>query len=61
MYCSECGAKNKKTDAFCSECGHPLVQEEEKQEVTTKVVKDKKSMSKKIKLSLVLLQVSFFY
>lgn len=47
MYCSECGAKNKKTDAFCSECGHPLVQEEEKQEVTTKVVKDKKPMSKK--------------
>lgn len=50
MYCSECGAKNKKTDAFCSECGHPLVQEEEKQEVTTKVVKDKKPMSKKNKI-----------
>ena len=50
MYCSECGAKNKKTDAFCSECGHPLMQEDEKQEVTTKVVKDKKPMSKKNKI-----------
>ncbi len=28
MFCSECGAKNEKTNDFCSECGAPLKKEE---------------------------------
>ena len=51
MFCGECGAKNKKNDAFCSECGAPLEHEDEKQVVTTNVVKkSKQPMSKKNKI-----------
>lgn len=48
MFCGECGAKNKKNDLFCSECGKPLVHEE------TNAVKVEKStkqpLSKKNKI-----------
>lgn len=59
MFCGECGAKNNKQDAFCSECGAPLVHEEEvKQEVTTNVVKTpKKPMSKKNKIIIAVIAV----
>ena len=64
MYCSECGTKCKKTDAFCGECGHPLEKEEEvlkeerdderqKQENIVKETKIKKPMSKKTKILIV--------
>jgi len=51
MFCGECGAKNKNTDAFCSECGAPLVHEEETKQTTTNVVKKpRQPMSKKNKI-----------
>lgn len=51
MFCGECGAKNKKTDAFCSECGAPLVHEETETTTTTNVVKKpRQPMSKKNKI-----------
>ncbi len=53
MFCGECGAKNKKTDSFCCECGSPLANEnEEKQEEisTKKTSEPKKPMTKKNKI-----------
>lgn len=50
MFCGECGAKNKKDDRFCLECGAPLVHEEEKENVTNTVVKTRQPMSKKKKI-----------
>lgn len=53
MFCGECGAKNKKQDRFCAECGAPLVQEEEQEKVTTNanvVKKPRQPMSKKNKI-----------
>lgn len=47
MFCAECGAKNKNTDAFCCECGAPLEQEEVKNNV---VEKPRQPMSKKNKI-----------
>lgn len=45
MFCSECGAKNKSTDAFCCECGHKL-EVEEKPKAKSTSVKAKKEPEK---------------
>lgn len=52
MFCEQCGAKNNVQDAFCAECGAPLVHENvQQQPVTTNVVSGpKKPMSKKTKI-----------
>lgn len=59
MFCGECGAKNKKTDAFCQECGAPLTQEvkEEKNTTVQKVVKPRQPMSKKNKIIVAIIAV----
>lgn len=52
MFCGECGTKNKQNDAFCCECGAPLVHEEIKEETSKvkKTVKPRQPMSKKNKI-----------
>lgn len=47
MYCSECGAKNKKTAEFCEECGAKLEPVEE-EKTTKKVAPKKKTATKKL-------------
>lgn len=51
MFCGECGAKNNSDDRFCSECGAPLVQEENQSVNSNNVVKKpRQPMSKKSKI-----------
>ena len=53
MFCGECGAKNKKGDTFCSECGAPLVQEENHENATNVAKKPRQPMSKKNKIIII--------
>lgn len=48
MFCSECGAKNKKNAAFCEECGAKLEPIEEEKTQVTKAPKKKKGNKKKL-------------
>lgn len=58
MFCGECGAKNKKTDAFCCECGAPLEHEENKETNTAeKTVVPRQPMSKKNKIIIAIIVV----
>lgn len=57
MFCSECGAKNKKTDDFCSECGAALEKEEVKNDKVNKTIKNRKPMSKKNKIIIIVVAV----
>ena len=52
MYCGECGTKNNSGDLFCCECGKPLEQSAEVQNVvtTSNSIGPKKKMSKKTKI-----------
>ena len=52
MFCGECGTKNKKNAAYCEGCGAKL--KEEKEDIPTK---EKKPMSKKNKILLILLVI----
>ncbi len=55
MFCGECGTKNKNGDMFCSNCGAKLEQNEIKTNNT--VPKEKKPMSKKTKIILIIVAV----
>lgn len=50
MFCGECGTKNKKNDAFCSECGAPLEHEKEQKNTSSIVKKSIQPLSKKNKI-----------
>lgn len=54
MFCGECGAKNKKNDLFCSECGKPLVHEEEVNNSIEKTPRQPMSKKTKIIIAVVL-------
>ena len=49
MYCSECGAKNKKDALFCEECGAKLepIEEEKTKKKSTPKKKSTKKLTKK--------------
>ena len=49
MYCSECGAKNKKDALFCEECGAKLepIEEEKIKKKSTPKKKSTKKLTKK--------------
>lgn len=55
MFCGECGTKNEKSDAFCKECGRPLIHEENN--ITGAMKQPRKPMSKKNKIIIGVLAV----
>ena len=59
MYCGECGTKNNSGDLFCCECGKPLEQSVEVQNVPTTInsVEPKKKMSKTTKIVILVIVI----